>query len=327
VSDPKQTTEGTPEALEERLLPRVEIGGIAGETDLEKINEVAFELYKEALSVVNLAAHLLDEASSEKGGWPRNQAICAALMIRIFKFMVVVTQLSAKGDRAEVVHALNRSIMESAINLEFLVSTNDDKYFEQFVRFSLGPERELHDIIQANVAARGGEVWPIEQRMLNSINDVCQISGVRIEEVNRKYGNWGGGVRERLKAIGKEEQYVGMQRLPSHAVHGTWVDLYENHLEYDSKNNVFSPDPDFSLVDERLLGPIAIFVLEATRPYLERCFADIPETKLLLERIDDLLRRIFEADAVHEGLMTKKVTAKAAAPSQRSTSDKRITGN
>jgi len=327
VSDPKQTTEGTPEALEERLLPRVEIGGIAGETDLEKINEVAFELYKEALSAVNLAAHLLDEASSEKGGWPRNQAICAALMIRIFKFMVVVTQLSAKVDRAEVVHALNRSITESAINLEFLVSTNDDKYFEQFVRFSLGPERELYDIIQANVAARGGEVWPIEQRMLSSINDVCQISGVRIEDVNRKYGDWGGGVRERLKAIGKEEQYVGMQRLPSHAVHGTWVDLYENHLEYDSKNNVFSPDPDFSLVDERLLGPIAIFVLEATRPYLERCFADIPETKLLLERIDDLLRRIFEADAVHEGLMTKKVTAKAAAPSQRSTSDKRITGN
>jgi len=303
---PKQTTEGTAEALEEMLSPRVEIGGIAGETDPEKINAVAFELYKEALSVVNLAAHLLDEAASVKGGWPRNQAICAGLMIRIAKFMLVVTQLSAKGDRAEVVSALNRSIMESAINLEFLVSTNDDKYFDQFVKFSLGPERELYDIIQANVAGRGGEVWPIERRMLESINDVCQASGVRIEEVNRKYGDWGGGLRERLKALNKEERYVGMQRIPSHAVHGTWVDLYKNHLEHDSKTNVFSPDLKFSWVDARTLGPIAIFVLEATKPYLERFFSRIPESKLLLERIDDLRNRLREADAVHERLMTKK---------------------
>src|SRR5512135_1689613 len=119
MSDPKQITEGTVEMLEEMLSPRVEIGGIAGETEIGKINAVAFELYKEALSVVNLAAHLLDEAASVKGGWPKNQAICAGLMIRIGKFMLVVTQLSATGNRDEVVSALSRSIMESAINLEF----------------------------------------------------------------------------------------------------------------------------------------------------------------------------------------------------------------
>jgi hypothetical protein len=306
MRDPKQMTEGTPEALQKMLLTRVEIGGIAGETNIEKINVVAFELYKEVVSVVNLTAHLLDEAASVKGGWPRNQAICAGLMIRIFKFMLVVTQLSADGNRAEVVTALNRSIMESAINLEFLVSANDDKYFDQFVKFSLGPERELYDIIQANVAARGGEVQPIEQRMLDSISDVCQASDVEIGEVNRKYRDWGGDVRQRLKFLNKETRYVAMQRLPSHAVHGTWVDLYKNHLEHDSKNNVFNPDPTFSWVDERYLGPIAVFVLDATKPYLERFFLEIPESKLLLERIDDLRNRIVTAAAVHEKLMTMK---------------------
>jgi hypothetical protein len=306
VSDPKRTTECTAESLEQILSPRVEIEGIAVETDVEKINEVAFELYKEAGSVVSLAAHLLDEAASAKGGWPRNQAICAGLMIRMFKFMLVVTQLSAKRDRAEIVMALNRSIMESAVNLEFLVSTNDGKYFDQFVKFSLGPERELYDVIQANVAARGGEVLPIEKRMLKSIDDVCQVSGVKIEEVNRKYGDWGGGLKERLKALNKEGQYIAMQRIPSHAVHGTWVDLYMNDLEHDSKTDVFRPGPAFSLVDARLLGPIAIFVLEATRPYLERFFCEIPENKLLLERIADLRNRIHEVDAAHESLMAKK---------------------
>ena len=306
MSVPNQTDEGTLKTLEENLLPPVEIEGIANETDLGKVNAVAFELYKEAWSLVNLAAHLLDEEANAKGGWPRNQAICAGLLIRITKFMLVVTQLSATHDRAEVVHALNRSIMESAVNLEFLVRKNEDKFFDQFVRFSLGPERELYDLVQANLAARGGEIWPIEQRMLASVNDVCQISGVKIEEVNRKYGDWGGGVRERLKTLGKEELYVSMQRIPSHAVHGSWVDLYKNHLEYDPKNDAFSPKPGFKFVDARILGPIAFFVLDGTQPYLERFFWRIPETGLLLLRIDDLRDRLVKVDRIHEKLMADK---------------------
>jgi hypothetical protein len=149
-------------------------------------------------------------------------------------------------------------------------------------------------------------VWPIEQRMLESINSVCQASGVKIGEVNRKHGDWAGGLRERLKALSKEEQYVGMQRIPSHAVHGTWVDLYGNHLNHDLQADVFSPDPNFSWVDARSLGPIAMFVLEATEPYLERVFAGIPDTRLLLDRLDDLWNRIYDTDAVHERLMAKK---------------------
>lgn len=130
----KPMSEVTPEVIEEMLLPRVEIDGIASEKNIEKVNEIAFELYKEAASVVNFVAHL----APEEGGWPRNQAICGGLMIRIFKLMLVVTQLSAKRDRGEVVYLLNRSIMESAVNLEFLVRKNDDKIFDRSCRTASG---------------------------------------------------------------------------------------------------------------------------------------------------------------------------------------------
>jgi Family of unknown function (DUF5677) len=305
MSEGHKLTGGKAEELEQMLSPRVEIGAVAEEKDPEKLNELVFELYKEALSVVNLAAHLLDDDAAAKGGWVRNQAVCAGLMIRISKFMLVVTQLSATKNRAEVVHALNRSILESATNLEFLAMKNDGECFEQFVKFSLGPERALHDLIQKNIAERGGEIQPIEKRMLESIDRVCSTSGVKIEEVNQKYGDWGGGVRERLKALNKQELYVGVQRIPSHAVHGTWVDLVMNHLDYDAKNGVFMPDPDFGSVDARLLGPVAIFVLDATKVYLQRFFAHIPESELLFERIDDLSERIFRADAAHENVMNQ----------------------
>lgn len=78
-----------------------------------------------------------------------------------------------------------------------------------------------------------------------------------------------------------------------------------NHLEHDSEYNVFSPDPKFSWVDERALGPIAFLVLDASKPYLQRYFATAPETNLLLERIDDLQDRLLKVGAAHEKFMAE----------------------
>lgn len=68
---------------------------------------------------------------------------------------------------------------------------------------------------------------------------------------------------------------------------------------------MFGPNPKFSLVDARVLGPTAIFVLEATEPYLERFFSRNPESKMLVERIGDLRNRLSEADNAHERLMAR----------------------
>jgi len=301
--------EGTAAALDEQLLPAVDILGVENEIDVEKVNELSFDVYKEAVSVVNLASHLLDDDAAKNGGWPRNQAICAGLLVRISKFMIVVTQLSAGGNRAEVVAALNRSILEAAINLEFLVTTNDDTYFDKFVTLGLGPEREPYDTIQENIAARGGRVLPIEGRMLSSIDDVCRMSGVKIGDVERKHREWAGSVRARLQAIGKEEQYTAMMRLPSHAVHGNWVDLYKNHLEIDMKSGLFSPKSSFSYVDERCFGPIAILVLDTLAPYLLRYFSAVPETRVLSARITNLSDRLSRVGAAHERLLSPTTVA------------------
>jgi hypothetical protein len=75
MNDAHKLTEGKADELKLMLSPRVEIGAIGEERDPEKLNELVFELYKEALSVVNLAAHLLDDAAAGKGGWVRNQAV------------------------------------------------------------------------------------------------------------------------------------------------------------------------------------------------------------------------------------------------------------
>jgi hypothetical protein len=304
--DEDKIIDGNASSISEMLGTPVDITDVTENTDIDALDGLIFELYKEAAIVVNLTAHLLSEADARDGGLLRNQAICSGFLVRIVKFMVAVIELSTKGNRGEVILALNRSIMESAINLEFLVRTKESKYFDQFVAYSLGPERELYDMIQANVSARNGQVLPIERRMLNSIEQVCKASGVKIEQVDRKYRDWGENLRNRLKALDKEQQYVSVQRIPSHAVHGTWVDLYFHHLEYHEEADVFSPDNRSTHSDARSLGPIALFVLGATAPYLQRFFASIPEAELVLKRITDLQGRIVAVEAVHERLLAAR---------------------
>lgn len=290
------------ELVDEWVGPRVDVKPIYDCKTLHESGGIAFELYKEACRVVAFAAHLLDETAATQGGLPRNQAICAGLMVKISKFMLAVVQLSTGDDRGEIVSALNRIIFESSISLEFLARSKDDKYFDQFVDFSLGPERELHDQIQANIAARSGEVLPIEKRLLDSISYTCAASGMKIEEVQRKHRDWGENVRERLKALGKESLYATVYRMPSHAVHGTWPDLFTQHLAYDETTKLFKPETKWTRVGSRLLAPIALLALDAADPYLERFFPASPERDSLRERIVDLRDRLLEADEADEKL-------------------------
>lgn len=292
------------ETIERMLGPQVSTADIEKMTQPGEVDEVAFELYKEAIRVLILTSHMLDESAVAQGGFSRNQAICAGLIIRMGKFMTAVVQLSATEKRGEVVLALNRSILESAVNLEFLLRAGESQYFDRFVEFSLGPERELYDLTQENISARGGKMWAIEESMLRSIDRVCSASGLKIDAIQRKHRDWGDNLRERMKAIGKEHLYAAL-RISSHAVHGTWVDLLFHHLRHIEGKDVFTPETDWSSVDERLLGPVAILVLDAVEVYIQQCLIEGEERDLLLDRTRNLRDRHARAGRAHETLMAR----------------------
>jgi hypothetical protein len=77
--------------------------------------------------------------------------------------------------------------------------------------------------------------------MLRSIDRVARLGGLRIEDISPKRQEWGGSLKDRLRALDMEVLYVNRQRIPSHAVLGTWVDLALHHLQ--EKSNGFTPEP------------------------------------------------------------------------------------
>lgn len=293
--------QGDVESIKETLGPLVDISGVAAEKNIEKINHLAFELYKESSILVGLIGGMAESPDEKLTGVPRNQAICVGLVMRIAKLMLGVVQLSATRNRGEIVQTLNRCIMEPAVNLEFLVTMDEDEHYNRFVSYSFGPERELYDLINANIKEADGAIKPIETRMLESIAEKCRISGVNIDEVPVKHQEWATNMRERLKAINRANLYTSYRTL-SHSIHGTWMEMLMHNLDHDAATGLFKPHPDLLDVDARLLLPIARLVLEAVEKYIKRFFTPIPEARYMVHRIETQLARIIEVDSAHESL-------------------------
>ena len=99
----------------------------------EQFGALVYELYKEAGSLVCVtsAAYFGDKGDAIK--FDRNQAICVGLLVRISKLMVSVVKLSADIEHWDTVMALNRCIIESTVNLRYLLFKDDDRVYDGFV--------------------------------------------------------------------------------------------------------------------------------------------------------------------------------------------------
>ena len=263
-----------------------------------KFGPPAFDLYKEALGLACVSSSIVSGDSLEVNALHIDQAICAGLLVRISKLMGSIIKLSADTEYGETVEVINRCVIESSIDLRFLLAKNDPNLFERFVKHGLVAERELYNLIQANVDRRGGKVLEIEAGMLKSIINMCDSSGVRIEDVPQKRAAWGGSMRDKLRALNMDSAYVVLQMLPSHAIHGTWADLIRHHLLRNADG--FEATLEWTRTDGKHLGPTALLVIEAVQDYLARYF-DVVSVAPISERLESLKERIVRLEETRPG--------------------------
>ena len=203
--------------------------------------------------------------------------------------MASVLKLSSDVEHGETVQILDRCILESSIDLQYLLMKDDGTVYDRFVRVGLKSERELYDIIQENIRNRNGQELEIERDMLRSITRTCEHSGVKIEEIDLRAGSWGGSYRDRMTGIGSGEGYPIFQGMASQAVHGSWSDLIRNYL--NKSDTGYEPKPDHTQTEGKLFGPTALFATNAARVYIDRFFGP-RDAEPLVQRLDDLQQRL-----------------------------------
>ena len=265
---------------------------------------LAFELFKEAGSILVIVSNAYLSYYDKPPVMSRNQAILAGMITRIYKLMISILQLTVPDERGEVIMILQRCILETVINILFLIHHNDEELFDSFVKLSLAPERELYNIIMKRIDARDGASLPIEERMLSTIERLCKNSDLSIEEVSPKYKQWGGSFPDKLEALNMKEAYVALQRIPSHTVHGSWADLLMHHIE--PVEGGFRPNTEWRRVDERMYTSTSLLALDAAYEYLSHIFQETPEVMPLYKRIDDLQERIRRVDTAHEQWLSRE---------------------
>lgn len=248
---------------------------------------LSFELLKEATRLMSAVIEYRSHIQGELG-LDRDQAICAGLMVRMAKTMVSILKLSSEHEHGEAALVLSRCVFESSINLRYLLQRNRASLYERFVKVGLKGERVLHDLIQSNIKQRAGVILGIEASMSASIEATCARSGVDIDDINTKAGEWGGSLRDKLNALGIPDGTYAIQSIASQSVHGSWSDLTLNHLT--PVGTGYSINTDHKHTDGKYLGPTALCALAAADAYLNATFSP-GESEPFLRRLEDLLDR------------------------------------
>lgn len=231
-------------------VPRVE-------PDLESLRAqadfvpVAAALSKEMATWVEEAAQLLP---SPVGGWSdERQAILCALMVRVSKLLRRMARACREGD-SEATETWARCAFESIVNLHYLWS--EETGLERLQRFKVSgytPQRMILDHLKVKESGEGGEgLEELEQQAKAGLLDFMTNNGLLEADGTGQF--W-----KRLEAAGfdrKMETYLWA--LPSKAVHGTYPNLVELHLE-EVHDGVFAPD--FSLGEVNPIVPLACIYL------------------------------------------------------------------
>ncbi len=265
---------------------------------------VAVELAKETASFIVIAGgsgHPSAADAETLAPWPRDKAILIGQFVRLYKlFNGLMTE--ACKDRLELAFIYVRLIFETAVNVRSAVGPGGAAFCDSYVRSSLATEKELQERIEDNVAARGGEILPIEARMLKGIAASFRLAGVDAASVaagqdGRRVQS---GLYKRACKVGWKDLYFGLVSIASHSVHGTWDELRRYHLQ--EVKGGFRAAFEWGVTRPQIVAVASFVALHAVRDFLTTEFGD--DARDQAAQIDDCLRRWQEFSELHEEFLT-----------------------
>jgi hypothetical protein len=157
-------------------------------TSEEDFNGLSVELLIEVGSYICVAGNLFPSANHF---WNRNQAILGGHLVRLYKLISALLDQICQH-RREITFIIARLAFECIVNLRYLIKFADDStVFDSYVAYSLRQEKRLHDKIHEHINANGGEILPVQDRMVDSITKAVKASGLRLDALSvSRPKNW-----------------------------------------------------------------------------------------------------------------------------------------
>ena len=260
---------------------------------------VAHGLLREAAQLAVLAAGLTLE---DDEAWDRDEAILVGHLVRMSKLLRWLLEELGR-DRADLFFVALRMTGECIINLRYLLRYQSMALSSSYVHQSLQTDLALEDTIRANIESRDGDTWPIEHRMLDSIERDRTRAGVKRSDIpEKRIRNFGGkNLYEKAEAMELGGVYQAVFGGPSRMVHGGWKDLTMHHLEAVDDGR-FQPRLETPSPSIQPVYAIGVLTCEALADYFRHF--EHPELRPVLDRVDEVYERLVAANKLHEGLIS-----------------------
>ncbi len=241
-------------------------------------------------------------------GYTKDEAVIYGQLVRLFKLLcfqrrLVCTHLMT----VTLASFFERMLIEQIINLEFYIKNYDNKQLLNNYRLnSLKPEvyfeKAIHDDISSHRTNSDFLAW--QNRLLDSIHQTYKETGTSYEELQHlhiKIPN----IHDKFCDTRNERLYDIEYRTKCHDIHGDWVDLLQNYLDYDESTSYFKPKFDDNQADIRQLNPILIICYNMIRAFL----TDFPGHELPANLFTDIntdIKVIATLDNMHHNFINHK---------------------
>jgi len=226
-----------------------------------------FEWYKYIIVICNILASVSRHSPAVKKMPALHYAILTGLLNRCSRLMLSNVRLAATKKYGETIVLLDRSIIESAVTVQWLCHKDNDASFQRYLADGIKSDLKLRDRIQQNIAQRGGDALVIESRMMASIQECIKstkLTEALIHETKALPDLW-----SMCRDCGlREEFYIGTQRMGSHAVHGTWTSLSSHYLRKNKRGDYYLRDHDVRPHENQFMI-IPLVMLETLKRLIE----------------------------------------------------------
>jgi hypothetical protein len=223
---------------------------------------------------------------------PMAQGVLMGHAVRLFKLYDLLCHMVSQR-QGDFTLAIGRMIADTVINLRYLLEDPISENVDGYVRATLGMEKKL--ILEVEMRMQDPPL-PIEQRLLRDARAFFDRAGVNPDDVKPGEWRW---IDSSTKAydLGLGRLYEFGFRGSSHSIHGTWHDLYYNHLVETDEG--FQPRLRYSVPRPQILDAMSVLTLDALMRYVSVVapeFIDSP----LVAALSKLKAWFSEMGALHE---------------------------
>ncbi len=233
---------------------------------------ILFEVYKHIGGVCAYFTYMSRSSPAVKEMPALHYAVLVGLLNRCIKLMLSVLHLASNKKFGDTIGLLSRSIFESSVIIQWLCKMDDDESFSRYLADGLKTDLKLKDHINENNSKREGKILVIEKDMLDSIQDYIESTDMSEKAIRdmRALPNLA-NMCDDIEL--PKSFYIGIQRMGSHSVHGTWTAIRGFSLKQDEDGEYYPRGNDVRPHENQfMITPLII--LATLRCFLEYVIPD-----------------------------------------------------